>query len=411
MFRFSALLILALLTPPLLGADWPQWRGPGRDGVWPEKGLPDRFPADGAKPRWKKPLGGGFGGISTAAGRVYVMDRHTKPAEVERVVCLDALTGRELWTHTWPVTYGRLEYGNGPRVTPTVQAGRVYALGALGYLVCLDALTGQVIWARDTVKEFKGRVPTWGHSCSPLVDGNRLVVQVGGEPDTCLVALDIDTGKEIWRSLSDPPGYSSPVLIDTAGGRQLAYFTPRHIAGLNPETGKVLWQVPFEGINYDVSISDLVVAGGVILASNYWSGSKAIRLDDKGLNPKVVWEGRNLSLLMSTPLVKGGYFYALDRFRGLKCLEAKTGKVLWENWHVTPRGSNPHASLVWIDNDRALILTTPGELVLAELKPTGYRQLGKISVVGKTWAHPAFAQRCVFARTDEEIVCVPLVAE
>jgi outer membrane protein assembly factor BamB len=336
------------------------------------------------------------------------MDRHTKPVEVERVVCLDALTGLELWAHTWPVTYGRLEYGNGPRATPTVHAGRVYALGALGYLVCLDASSGKVIWARDTVKEFKGRVPTWGHSCSPLVDADRLVVQVGGEPDACLVALDLDTGKEIWRSLSDPPGYSSPVLIDTAGGRQLAYFTPRHIAGLNPETGKVLWHVPFDGITYDVSISDVVMADGVILASNYWSGSKAIRLDDKGLNPKVVWEGKELSLLMSTPLVKGGYVYALDRFRGVKCLEAKTGKVLWENWHVTPRGSNPHASLVWIADDRALILTTPGELVLAELKPAGYRQMGKIAVVGKTWAHPAFAQKCVFARTDEEIVCVPL---
>jgi outer membrane protein assembly factor BamB len=407
----SALPIVAVLTLPLLGADWPQWRGPARDGVWPEKGLPDRFPAEGLKPRWKKPLGGGYGGISVAGGLVYVMDRHTKPAEVERVVCLDALTGRELWTQSWPVAYGRLEFGNGPRATPTVQGGRVYALGALGHLVCLDARTGKVVWTRETVKEFKGRVPTWGHSCSPLVDGKRLVVQVGDQPDACLVALDLDTGREIWRSLSDPPGYSSPVLIDTAGGRQLAYFTPRHIVGLNPETGRVVWQVPFEGITYDVSISDVVVASGVLLASNYWSGSKAIRLDDKGANPRVVWEGRELSLLMSTPLVKGGYFYALDRFRGVKCIEAKTGTVLWENWHVTPRGSNPHASLVWIGDDRALILTTPGELVLADLKPAGYRELARVPVVGRTWAHPAFAQKCVFARSDEEIVCVPLVPE
>src|SRR5271168_2191944 len=144
-----------------------------------------------------------------------------------------------------------------------------------------------------------------------------------------------------------------------------------------PESGKVLWRVPFEGISYDVSITDVVFADSVLLASNYWSGSKAIQLDERGLSPKVVWEGKALSLLMSTPLVKGKHVYALDRFRGLKCLEMATGKVVWEGEHVTPRGSNPHASLAWVGGDRALVLNTPGELLLVELTPKGLGKLGK----------------------------------
>lgn len=406
------LLVLLLAGLPVGGAaaiDWPGWRGPHRDNRWPEPGLPDRLP-EKLPLRWKRPIGGGYGGIAVHAGRVYVMDRRKEPREVERVLCLDAASGAPVWEHAYPVTYGRLEYGNGPRCTPTLHAGRVTTFGALGHLTCLDAASGKLIWALDSVKEFRGRVPTWGHACSPLIEGGRLIVQVGGQPDACLVALDPATGRERWRSLDDRPGYASPVVVDSGKWRQLVYFTPQHVVGLEPETGKVIWRVPFEGITYDVSISDVVCAGGMLLASNYWSGSKAIRLDERGRNPEVVWEGKQLSLLMSTPLVQGPYVYALDRFRGLKCLDLPSGKVLWEGQHVTPRDRNPHASLVWVGATRALILNTPGELLLVELRPTGLTRLGRAAVIGRTWAHPGFAAGCVYARSDSEIVCVRLAA-
>ncbi len=405
-----ALFLLALLpfAAPARALDWPQWRGPNRDNVWLEKGLPDRLPAK-LEPRWKRSIGGGYGGIAVVAGRAYVMDRKKGPPEVERVLCLDTASGKALWEHAYPVKYGKLDYGNGPRATPTVHNGRVYTMGALGHLHCLDARSGKVVWARDTGKDFKGVVPTWGHACSPLVDGPRLVVQVGGRPDAGLVALDVNTGKEVWRALSDRPGYSSPVLIDTGRARILAYFTPQHVVALEPGSGKVLWKVPFEGIEYDVSISDVVFGDGVLLAGNYWSGSKAIRVNERGLDPKVAWEGKRLSLLMAAPLVKDGHAYALDRFRGVKCVELKTGEVKWEGWHVTPRDRNPQASFCWVGGNRALVLNTPGELVLAELTPAGHRELGRAKVVGRTWAHPAFAEGCCFARNDEEIVCVPIV--
>jgi outer membrane protein assembly factor BamB len=401
--RFLPLISLAVLS---LAADWPQWRGAHRDNVWAEKNLPDRLPGK-LTPRWKRPLGGGYGGVAVSNGRVYVQDRQTSPREVERVVCLEAAKGDLLWEHTYPVAYGKLDYGNGPRATPTVHAGRVYTFGALGHLFCLDAKSGKVVWGLDVAKDFKGVVPAWGHACSPLVEGKTLIVQAGG-PGALLVALDLDTGKEVWRALDDPPGYSSPVIIDAGKWRQLVYFTPRHVVGLEPSTGKVVWREPFEGITYDVAISDVVFGDGVLLASNYWSGSKAIRLDEAGRNPKVAWEGKSLSLLMSTPLVRGKHVYALDRFRGLKCLELATGKVLWENEHVTPRGTNPQASLAWVGGGRALVLNTPGELLLVELSPKGLTKRGQAPVIGQTWAHPGFGNGCVFARSDKEIVCVPL---
>ncbi len=406
--RISMLLLLVITG---LAADWPQWRGANRDNVWLQKDLPQRLPTE-LKPLWKRPIGGGYGGIAVESGRVYVQDRQVKPKEVERVLCLDARSGEVLWEHAYEVEYGKLDYGNGPRATPTVHAGKVYTLGALGHLHCLEAQTGKVIWTCDTVKRFNGKIPTWGHACSPLVEGKTLIVQVGGR-GALLVALDLETGQEVWKSLDDPPGYSSPVIVESGKWRQLVYFTPRHVVGLEPATGKLLWQVPFEGITYDVAISDVVFSDGVLLASNYWSGSMAIRLDENGRNPKVVWEGTDLSLLMSTPLVKDGYVYALDRFRGLKCLEMATGKILWENQHVTPRDRNPQASLVWVGGNRALILNTPGELLLVELTPKGLTPLGKAKIVGRTWAHPGFGDGHVFARTDSkengEIVCVRLI--
>lgn len=411
-YPFPALAVAILLAAAAgsTAGDWPQWRGPGRDGVARLDGLPDKLPATLA-PRWRQPIGGGYGGIAVAFGRVYVMDRQKEPREVERVLCLDAATGRQLWEHSYPVTYGKLDYGNGPRATPAVHAGRVYANGALGHLHCLDAATGKVIWSRDTVKDFRGKVPTWGHSCSPLVDENRVIVQPGGQPDACLVALDTVTGKEVWRSLSDRPGYSSPVILSGEGWRELVYWTAENLAALERATGKVLWKVPFTPIDYDVAISDPVYADGVVLASNYWTGSKAVRLDSRGLRPEVVWEGKQLSLLMSTPLVRNGYAYALDRFRGLKCIEMRTGSVKWEGEHVTPRGTNPQASLVWA-GDRAFILNEKGDLLLASLTPEGFRGLGKMSVLtGQVWAHPAYAEGCVFGRSDTEIVCVPLAGK
>ena len=199
------------------------------------------------------------------------------------------------------------------------------------------------------------------------MEGETLIIQAGGK-GACLVALDLRTGKEAWRALEDRPGYASPAILGTGKARQLAFFTPQHLVGLDPATGKTRWKEPFDGITYDVAISDPVLADGVVLAGNYWSGSKAVALDRDGMGKGVAWEGKELSLLMCTPLVSGKHVYALDRFKGLKCVEARTGRILWENEHVTPKDRNPQASMAWIPGGKALILNTPGELLM--VKPT-----------------------------------------
>jgi len=401
-----AVLAFGLCASPLLAEDWPQWRGGKRDNVWREKSLPEQIHLDRPAPRWKQAIGGGYGGIKVAGGRVYAMDHRTVPREVERVVCLDAATGKERWVREYDVNYHKMDYGNGPRSTPTVHAGRVYTFGARGHLNCLDAATGEVVWSRDTVREFKGRVPTWGHACSPLVDGDRLIVQVGGE-NACLIALNRHSGKPVWEALADRPGYSSPVLVEGQFGRLLVYWTAEHLNGIDPATGKVRWQVP-HATEYDVTISDPVWHDGVLIVSDYWTGSLAYQLDERGDNPKLLWQGKRLSLLMSTPLARNGYAYALDKDKGLKCIELKTGKVKWDGEFVTPRGRNPQASLVWAGED-ALIFNELGELIQARLTPEGFREIGKAAILEDgTWAHPAYAEGCIFARNDKEITCVPL---
>jgi outer membrane protein assembly factor BamB len=395
--------LLLLPTCLALAADWPQWRGPSRDGTLPGVTFPDRLP-EKLPVKWKQPLGGGYGGIAVSQDRAYVLDRQKEPKEVERVLCFDTVTGKELWSHAYPVVYGKLDYGNGPRSTPTVHDGRVYTFGAMAHLHCLDAVTGKVLWKVDGVAELKSRIPTWGHACSPLIDGERVLVQMGA-PDACLMAFDRKSGKEVWRGLADPPGYASPTILQTPTFRRLLYWTPDNIVGLDPGDGTVRWKVPFP-ITYGVSIGDIVWDGRIILASNYWSGSKALRLDDKGDNPELVWEGKALSLLMSTPLVRDGKVYAVDRFRGLKCLELATGKVLWEGEQVVERGANPHASLIGAGS-RVLLFNDRGELILGDLTPTGFTNRGTANILpGRPWAHHAYADGRVYARTDEEIVCV-----
>ena len=189
-------------TPTKTESEWPQFRGPRGDGIWHGPRLPETWPATGLKQIWKQSIGGGYAGISVAAGRVITMDRQVDP-EVERVLCFEASSGKTLWKHEYRVTYGKLDYGNGPRAQPTIHDGLVYTVGALGDVRCLTAETGSEVWKRNYLADFNGRLPTWGFAGSPVVYGDCLILQPGGEGGSSIVALDRWTGKDIWRSLND----------------------------------------------------------------------------------------------------------------------------------------------------------------------------------------------------------------
>jgi outer membrane protein assembly factor BamB len=418
--RLPAALAL-LIAGPAAAEDWPRWRGPRGDGTWQAPPLPDRWPAGRPRRVWAQPIGGGYAGLTVAGGRLYTMD-HQPGDGTERVLCFDAADGKPLWRHAYPVRYGPLGgYNNGPRAAPTVHDGRVYTLGAVGHFCCLDAATGQLLWMHDTVRDFKARVPEWGFAAAPVIDGERVIIHPGADGG-CLMAFDRRTGREVWRALSDPAGYCTPILIDAPGGRQVVAWTPENVHGLDSATGKVLWSIPYQ-VTYGVAIATPVYRDGIVFVTGYWEGSKAIRLGPKPTDAALLWQdAKQLLGLMAQPLERDGHLYTLDHKRGLVCTELATGKHLWADHRLTPPGRNPHATLVWAGvEDRALIVNSVGELIVARLSPRGYREESRVKVIdGQVWAHPAFAGRHLFVRSDGaeqsgrggpfELMCVELAA-
>jgi outer membrane protein assembly factor BamB len=342
--------------------------------------------------------------VTVSDGRVYVMDRQKSPKEVERVLCFDATSGKLLWQHEWEVSYGGMDYGTGPRASVNVSEGRAYALGATGMALCLDAVNGKVVWEVNTVETFGAKVPTWGFAASPVLDGGRVLLHVGAKNGS-VIALHAKTGAEAWRGGPDPAGYCTPEIITHEGQRQLIAWGPENIQSLNPESGAVLWTYPYK-ITYGVSIAQPLYRDGVLMVSGYWHGTKALRPDAGGA--KLLWENEtDICGLMSAPLFKDGVVYLLDKNRGLQAFELKTGKILWSDDNtLTPKDRNPQMSLVWMEETKnlAALLNASGELVYVKLTPEKREEVARWQIIGKTWAHPAFAGSMLFARDDKVLV-------
>jgi len=412
---------------------WPSWRGPRGDGSWNAPRIADSWSKQGLPVDWTVEIGGGYAGVSVAGHRVITMDRQviedtdraadsdetTRPGEeLERVLCFDLQTGKERWTFDYEQPYGDLDYGNGPRAAPTIHGDTVLTLGALGKLNCLKVADGSVIWSHDLIKEFEGRPPVWGYAASPLVYQDTVVVFAGGDDGFCLVAFDLKTGQLKWHSLSDKAGYSWPVPVRRNGRTQLVCWTPSHIRGTDAADGRPLWNVPYE-VAEGVSIATPIVHEDIALVCGYWAGSRAIKLGQNPTDAKLLWEeNRYLRGLMSQPLCRNGYGYLLDKQYGLTCFELRNGKKLWDDKNsLTPRGRNPQASIVWLneegrtDRNRIIALNAEGELVLATITPNGFAEHARTTIIDPTWSHPAFVGHRVLARSDTRLVCVQLPTE
>lgn len=408
----------------LSGEDWPRWRGPRGDGTWqaPAK-IPLKWPEGGPPKIWKMALGPGYSGISVAQGRVYTMDRPWKEQKgekgekvadnSERIVAFDAATGVLLWEHRYAADYTGVDYGKGPRCTPTVHDGRVYTLGTVGHLHCLDAASGKVLWSKDLVRAGGAKIPLWGLAASPVIDGKQVIIHAGQSPGGCYAALDRLTGEEIWRSGDDPAGYGTPIIITHAGTRMLVGWTPEHIVAHRLTDGKLLWQVEYK-VEYGVSIATPIFHEGLVLVCGYWHGSKAIRLGEKPEDAELAWEENTyLRGLMDQPLYREGQAYLLDKTHGIVAFKLATGEKMWtDNNRLHPRDRNPQVSLVWLgETGRAIALNAHGDLMLVKISPTGLEEQSRAKIVGETWAHPAYAGEHAYARDDEQIVCIKLIAE
>lgn len=406
--------------------DWPQWRGPQRDGVWRETGLVESFDGDEIPKAWRAPIGSGYCGPTVADGRVFVTDRVLEPAQQERVHCFDARTGKSLWSHAYACPYEGVQYDAGPRASVLIDDGRAYALGAMGHLHCFDAASGRIVWQRDLARDFSIRMPVWGISASPIVEGDLLIVQIGGEPNACLVGLDKRTGEERWRALSDPASYSAPIVSEQAGRRVLICYTGERVVGLDPQSGKLYWAHPFPPAQMIIGVASPVHAGDYLFITDFFSGSLLLKLDPHELKVSEVWKRRGeseqktdaLHSIIATPLILDDHIYGMDSYGELRCLELATGDRVWEDLTVVPRARWGMAHLVR-NGDKVWLFNEKGELIIGRLSPGGFKEMDRAKLIkptldqlrqrgGVCWSHPAFADRHIFARNDEEIVCANL---
>ena len=435
----TVVLVSAFLiaTVALQGDDWPEWRGAGRAGVWHETGILETFPAEGLKVRWRTPIHAGYAGPSVSAGRVFLTDSRRTVANrvIERALAIDEQTGALLWTQEWPADYTGLQliYAIGPRATPTVDGNRVYVLGAMGRLMALDAATGGIVWQKDFVRDFDASVPSWGMSAAPLVDGDRLIALVGGEPNAKVVAFDKQSGRELWRALSSDwePGYNQPTIITHAGVRQLIIWHPRAISSLDPVTGKIHWEVPSE-VDMGMTVATPVHSGPHLLVTSFYNGARMLKLDPDKPGAALLWAGKSNSEVatdaihstISTPVIDGNYIYGIDSHGELRCLELATGKRVWETMALVKERARWATAFLVKNGDRYFINNDRGELVIARLSPSGFDEISRTRLIEPThpyarrrelgavhWSHPAYANKHIFVRNDREILKASLAKE
>ncbi len=447
--------ILGLLMAVTAGADdWPQWLGPKRDGVWRETGLLDKFPAKGPKVRWRVPLGSGYAGPAVAEGKVYVTDRvlaagaanpdnpfQAKPVDgKERLLCIDDANGKVLWKHEYDCQY-KISYPSGPRTTPVIAGGKVYTLGAMGDLFCLDADKGTVLWSKNFPKDYQARVPMWGFSSNPLLDGDKLICLVGGK-GSAVIAFHKDTGKEIWKALDvnkTSIGYSPPMIFEAGGKRQLIIWTPEGVNSLDPEKGSLYWSQKFL-VKADLTAPTPRLSGDMLLVTSFYNGSMMLKLDKDRPEASVLWKGKGrgerpeqtdgLHSIMPTPILKDGYIYGVCSYGELRCLKASTGERVWMTLKATGDVKEGDEQERWANaflieqGDRYWLFNEKGDLIIAKLSPKGYEEISRAHIIEPTsklsggfanrtvlWSHPAFANKSIYVRNDKEIVCVSLAAD
>ena len=420
--------------------DWPQWLGPQRDGIWREAGVRKDLPKEGAQVVWRAPVSLGYAGPAVADGKVYVPDFVMTEGEFdgksqgggphpgkERILCLDAATGKVLWKHESEVTY-TVSYPGGPRVTPTVQGGLLYFQGTMGHLRCLDAESGELKWEVDVCARYQCESPRWGYASHPLVRGDLVYAAAGGQ-GSVLIALDRLTGVERWKALSsEEAGYCPPRVIEHGGVEQLLFWFPEAVVSLNPQDGSTYWSVELSPV-YGISrMSPRQEGNKLFVCGPGKDVAVLLELDERKPEARVLWRGaknKAVYCLNAPPHMMDGVIYGVDgETSALIAVGVKDGERLWSDTRASLAPDAPANSrhgtafLVYHEpNKQFWIFGETGDLILAELSRDGYRELGRQHLLEPTngawgrrvvWSHPAFASASVFARNDKELIRVDL---
>ena len=440
----AVLAFTVVMVMPAVADDWPQWRGADRAGTWHETGIVETLP-DQLEVAWRTPIRSGYSGPAVAGGRVFITDWLEDPDSrtldgTERALALDERTGEVLWTHEWQTTYRMIQvsYAVGPRATPTVDEDRVYMVGATGRLFCFDVETGDVRWQKDYIEDYGTSVPVWGIASAPLVDGERLITVVGGEPDALVIAFDKRTGDEIWRALPvmSEMGYAQPVIVEAGGVRQLIVWHPTALASLDPETGAVYWKQPWD-VSMGVTVATPVRSDDYLVVSQFFNGSMMMRLNCDRPAATMLWRGQSrselpdqtdgLHAMVTTPIIIDDHVYGVGSYGELRGLDARTGERVWMSPDMTAQARWSTAFMVRHD-DRYFVDNDEGDLIMARFTPGGYVELGRTKLIETTsgsgtrtphgriaerlvnWTHPAYANGHIVHRNDREIIRASLRA-
>jgi len=393
---FRALIVLAAIVFCLSEAraqDWPQWRGPNRDGISKETGLLKQWPATGPALVWKATgAGGGYSSLAISGGRIFTMGVR---AGRENVIAFDVATGKELWATPHGAVFSN-DRGDGPRGTPTVDGDRLYALGGNGDLSCLDTKTGKIVWTLNILQKFGGENPKWGISESPLVIGEKVLVNPGG-PNASVMALNKKDGTVIWKTQSDQAGYSSAMPVQIGGTTQIVFFTDQRALGVDLKDGKFLWSYPKASNNVANVATPIVRGNRVFVSSDYGTGAALVEIKADGTAQEVYFtkEMRNHH---SSSILIGDYLYGFSSGI-LTAMRFDTGAVAWKDRSVGK------GSLVYADGN-LYAFSENGVVGLIEATPTGYVEKGRFRIQQDslpTWTHPVIAGGRLYLRDQNTI--------
>lgn len=378
------------------GADWPCYRGPDHNGISKEIDWSSNWGQTGPKALWKKSVGIGFSTTAVADGRVYTMGNSGKDTNTDTVYCFDAQTGQEIWKHSYPCPLQPKYYDGGTLSTPTVDAGKVYTLSKMGDLFCFDAKTGKILWQKQLNKDMGFELPTWHFSSSPLIQGDRLFLNVGEAG----LALNKNTGDVLWHNGKGKCGYATPVPFTMDGKAGLAIFTEVSLVAVDPADGKQLWQYPWK-TRYEVNAADPIIVGNrVFLSSGYNRGCGLIEI--VGGQPKKLWENKTMAMQINSPVLRDGYVYGFDE-DVLKCVKLDDGKEQWQD-KTLGKGS-----LMMSQDGRLILASDKGELVVAKADPQKFDVVARFQALpkGLCWTSPVLSHGKIYVRnTPGDFVCL-----
>ena len=400
-FPFSGLLLVALVgfsPSPGEAADWPHWRGPTRDGVSPDASVLDTWPEAGPTVLWRVPLGEGFSSVSVSQGQLFTM---FAAGDDEFVVSLRAADGSEVWRLRADTNFTE-STGNGPRSTPTVDGDRVYAVSAKGKLYALDKTDGHQLWTIDLTERFGSTIPSWGYAASPLIEGDLLLLPVGGAEGSSIAALDKQNGKTIWTTYSDGLSYSSPIPVTFNGVRQILFLTEKNLVSVAPADGQIYWTYPWtDTINITTPI--LIPDDRIYISAAYDKGAAmlAMRMAQDTVGVEELWQSRGMKNWINSSILYEDHLYGFDNSI-FKCIAVESGAEKWKT-----RGFK-RGSLV-LAGDHLVVLGEGGELALVEATPLEYREQALVQILeGKCWTSPTLVDGRLYLRNEEELLCLDL---